>query len=63
MSQKERKEIIKSFEIVDEVVITEHKINDNDKSVCRELEKLNRIYLLMAAIAKGKRYPRSCHMQ
>lgn len=40
MSQKERKEIIKSFEIVDEVVITEHKINDNDKSVCRELEKV-----------------------
>lgn len=40
MSQEERKEIIESFEIVDDVVITEHKINDNDRSVCRELEKI-----------------------
>lgn len=40
MPQEERREIIESFEIVDDVVITEHKINDNDRSVCRELEKI-----------------------
>ena len=37
MPQK-RKEIIESFKIVDKVVITKHKIDDNDESVCRELK-------------------------
>ena len=40
MPQKERKEIIESFKIVDKVVITKHKIDDNDESVCRELKKI-----------------------
>lgn len=40
MEQKERKEIIESFAIIDKVVITRHGINDSDTSVCKDLEKL-----------------------
>lgn len=40
MSQKERKEIIESFHAVDKVIITSHKKNSDDMSVCKELEKI-----------------------
>lgn len=37
MSEGERKEIIESFRAVDRVVLTKHRPNDPDRSVCREL--------------------------
>ncbi|MBI3632257.1 MAG: adenylyltransferase/cytidyltransferase family protein [Candidatus Vogelbacteria bacterium] len=37
MSEKERIEIIKSIDDVDEVLLTHHKKNFTDRSVCREL--------------------------
>ena len=37
MPEKERKEIIESLEYVDKVVITSHKENDKDTTVCKEL--------------------------
>lgn len=40
MSEIERKEILESFRAVARVIITKHKPNDSDRSVCRELEKL-----------------------
>ena len=40
MSEKERKEIIEMFPFVDKVVLTSHKKEDPDRSVCRELAKL-----------------------
>lgn len=40
MSEKERKEVILGLKGVDRVVITSHKRNDPDRSVCRELRKL-----------------------
>ena len=40
MSEKERKELIESFPSVDEVVITDHKEADPDRSVVRALKKL-----------------------
>lgn len=39
MPDKERKEVIEGFRAVDRVVLTSHKPNDTDRSVCRELEK------------------------
>jgi cytidyltransferase-like protein len=41
MPEKERKEIIASFPSVDKVILTSHTLNDPDRSVCRELTKLN----------------------
>ena len=38
MSDADRKEIIESFKPVDRVVLTSHKPNTNDITVCRELE-------------------------
>ena len=38
MSEQDRKEIIESFESVDRVIITSHKKNTKDITVCRELE-------------------------
>ena len=38
MKENERAEIMKSIKYVDDVMITKHKKNDSDKSVCRELE-------------------------
>ncbi|MES2315529.1 MAG: adenylyltransferase/cytidyltransferase family protein [Patescibacteria group bacterium] len=38
MPEGDRKEIIESFESVDEVLITTHEINTKDISICRELE-------------------------
>jgi cytidyltransferase-like protein len=40
MPENERKEVIESFAAVDEVIITEHKPNTNDISICKELELL-----------------------
>ena len=37
MPQRERKELLLATGVVDEVVITKHKRNDPDRSVCREL--------------------------
>jgi len=40
MSEKERKEIVEAISFVDRVVISCHKENDDDKSVCREIKKI-----------------------
>lgn len=40
MPEKERKEIIESFESVDKVVLTSHKKNDSDRSVVHVLKKI-----------------------
>jgi D-beta-D-heptose 7-phosphate kinase/D-beta-D-heptose 1-phosphate adenosyltransferase len=40
MCESERKEIIEALRDVDRVIITKHKPNDSDTSVCRELIKL-----------------------
>lgn len=40
MPQKERKELLEAISGVDKVVITVHKKDDPDTSVCRELEKI-----------------------
>lgn len=40
MDQDERKEIIESIRYVDEVVLTNHVVDDGDSSVCAELAKL-----------------------
>ncbi len=40
MPENERKEIIESIDCVDEVIITEHKLNSKDRSVCSELKKI-----------------------
>ena len=40
MNEQDRKEIIEAFSCVDEVVITEHGIDDEDRSVCKALEKV-----------------------
>ncbi len=39
MSDKERKEVIESLKAVDMVVLTDHKKNPSDMSVCNELRK------------------------
>lgn len=41
MSQDERKELIKALTDVDEVVLTSHKSNPKDMSVCIELRKVH----------------------
>lgn len=40
MPQNERREIIQAIECVDQVLITSHIKDTDDKSVCRELEKM-----------------------
>lgn len=40
MPEKERVTLISGFSCVDEVVLTDHIINDPDRSVCRSLEKI-----------------------
>ncbi|MEK9166387.1 MAG: adenylyltransferase/cytidyltransferase family protein, partial [Patescibacteria group bacterium] len=40
MPEKERKEIIEAFSYVDEVVLTGHKRNTKDISICEELKKI-----------------------
>ena len=40
MPQKERAEIIKNIKWVDDVILTNHRPNANDMSVCAELKKL-----------------------
>lgn len=41
MPEHERKEIIEGFRSVDRVILTSHKPNDSDRSVCRELQKIH----------------------
>jgi len=40
MPEKERKEIIESYDFVDKVVITKHKLHDEDRSVCKALKSI-----------------------
>ncbi len=40
MPQDERKEVLEALRAVDRVVLSEHRPDDGDKSVCRELKKL-----------------------
>ena len=40
MEEQDRKEILESLSAVDEVIISAHTVNDPDRSVCRELQKL-----------------------
>ncbi len=40
MQEQDRKEILESLRAVDEVILTAHKKNDSDRSVCRELQNL-----------------------
>jgi len=40
MPQKERQEIISSLSVVDQAVLTQHKANDKDGSVCKSLKKI-----------------------
>ena len=40
MSEVDRKEILESFGAVDEVIVSGHRPNDPDRSVCRDLRKL-----------------------
>ena len=40
MGQEERKEIIESFRAVDEVIVSFHKENTKDISICEELKKI-----------------------
>ena len=40
MPQEERREVIKGFRAVDDVIFTEHGPNPTDMSVCAELKKL-----------------------
>jgi D-beta-D-heptose 7-phosphate kinase/D-beta-D-heptose 1-phosphate adenosyltransferase len=40
MSETERKEIIEAIKGVDRVVLTDHKIGDTDRSVCRTLQEI-----------------------
>ncbi len=40
MSQEERKEVIEAIKYVDEVIISKHKANPEDMSVCEELKAL-----------------------
>ncbi len=40
MHEKERKEIIEAFSVVDKVVITKHPKHPKDMSVCNELKKI-----------------------
>lgn len=41
MSEEERKEILEGLKPVDRVIITAHMEGDEDRSVCRELYKIN----------------------
>jgi D-beta-D-heptose 7-phosphate kinase/D-beta-D-heptose 1-phosphate adenosyltransferase len=40
MPERERKEVIEGLRAVDRVVVTKHKPDDNDVSVCRELRAI-----------------------
>lgn len=40
MPQNERKELLEAISYIDRVVLTKHRKNDPDTSVCRELRKL-----------------------
>lgn len=40
MSENDRKEILESLSVVDEVILSGHTPNDSDRSVCRELQRI-----------------------
>lgn len=40
MPEKERRELIQAFQSVDEVILTGHRENPDDMSVCRELKRV-----------------------
>ena len=40
MPETERREILESIRGVDKVVITDHKLGDDDRSVCRALKEI-----------------------
>ena len=40
MSERERKEVIEGLRAVDRVVLSAHRPNDSDRSVCRELRRI-----------------------
>ena len=40
MHENDRKEIIEAIECVDEVILSDHPENSNDRSVCKEIEKV-----------------------
>lgn len=40
MLEKERKELLSALRAVDKVVLTSHKKDDSDRSVCKELQKI-----------------------
>ncbi|OHA26532.1 MAG: hypothetical protein A3C06_03065 [Candidatus Taylorbacteria bacterium RIFCSPHIGHO2_02_FULL_46_13] len=40
MPERERKEIIEALRVVDRVVLTSHRKNDSDVSVCKELRRI-----------------------
>lgn len=40
MKEKERKEILKALRVVDRVIITKHRKNDADMTVCNELKMI-----------------------
>jgi len=44
MPESERKEILENIKGVDEVILTSHKENTDDISVCHDLEELRKIY-------------------
>ena len=58
MPQKERKELIEALTSVDKVILTSHPKNPTDMSVCKDLKKSSRIFLLMAAIELRRIFPK-----
>ncbi|MCF7872445.1 adenylyltransferase/cytidyltransferase family protein [Candidatus Woesearchaeota archaeon] len=44
MDEEERKEILEAIRYIDEVLITSHKPNDENKSVCNELSLIKQKY-------------------
>ncbi len=40
MSESDRREIIQSLRAVDRVIMTDHKKDDSDRSICRQLKKV-----------------------
>lgn len=41
MNEDDRKEILEALECVDEVVVTKHKPDDGDRSICQALEEIH----------------------
>ncbi len=43
MDEESRKRVVESIEFVDDVILTEHEIDDDDMSVVKDLEKIDNI--------------------